>query len=175
MAEAIKGLAKSGKVKKNDFAGETITGAVDRAVARQKWNERGACEDTRVLQKHWDEAKRLKPSIGVSRPISGYISAELKLILEVILLDPLLSALLQGRIGLPRNSCSWRFVLTRSLWPQTSFRRRRRPPEKVKGVILQEEPPHPKIRGMVDWNEPSIRPRRLGKFKGGLSVVALRF
>ena len=64
MAEAIKGLIKSGKVKKNDFAGETITGAVKSFVAREMWDEQGACERERVQDKHADEARGLARALA---------------------------------------------------------------------------------------------------------------
>lgn len=64
MAEAIKALIDSGKVKKNDFAGETITGAVKSFVARQMWDEQGACERERVQEKHADEARRLARALA---------------------------------------------------------------------------------------------------------------
>ncbi len=43
LGEAIHTLVETKKVKRNDFAGETITGAVDSVVARNLWDETGAC------------------------------------------------------------------------------------------------------------------------------------
>lgn len=83
MAEAIKGLVESGKVKRNDFAGATITGAVDSVVARQKWDERGGCEEMHVTPKHLKEARRLMPRAGEEKIVSRQPDAPVMLTLEL--------------------------------------------------------------------------------------------
>lgn len=82
MAEAIRGLVKSGKVRRNDFAGETITGAVDSVVARKKWDERGGCEEMQVTQRDLKEAKRLMPRAGEEKIVSREVNAPVMLTLE---------------------------------------------------------------------------------------------
>lgn len=48
LAESIRGLVDARKVRRNDAAGATITGAVDSFVAREMWDRKGACEDVKV-------------------------------------------------------------------------------------------------------------------------------
>ena len=51
LAEAIQALVTSNQVKPNDIAGETITGAVDSIVAKNMWDETGACAVSAVSAK----------------------------------------------------------------------------------------------------------------------------
>ncbi len=51
LGEAIRALVASNQVKPNDVAGETITGAVDSIVARNLWDEKGACAASAVSAK----------------------------------------------------------------------------------------------------------------------------
>jgi hypothetical protein len=51
LGEAIQALVVSNQVKPNDVAGQTITGAVDSIVARNLWDERGACAASAVSAK----------------------------------------------------------------------------------------------------------------------------
>lgn len=51
LAEAIQALVASNQVKRNDIAGETITGAVDSIVARNLWDQTGACAGSAVSAK----------------------------------------------------------------------------------------------------------------------------
>lgn len=48
LAEAIQALVASNQVKRNDVAGETISGAVDSIVAKNLWDETGACAASAV-------------------------------------------------------------------------------------------------------------------------------
>ncbi len=50
IAEAIKTLADSGRVRRNDVAGHVISSAVDGPISRRLWNKRGACEAARVSE-----------------------------------------------------------------------------------------------------------------------------
>jgi hypothetical protein len=51
LAEAIQALVASNQVKEEDIAGETITGAVGSVVAKNMWDQKGACESTVVSAK----------------------------------------------------------------------------------------------------------------------------
>lgn len=51
LAEAIQALVASNQVKANDVAGETISGAVDSIVAKNIWDETGACAGSAVSPK----------------------------------------------------------------------------------------------------------------------------
>lgn len=51
LASAIKTLIETRRVKKNDFAPQVISGAVAGPIARNKWNEAGACAGLRILEK----------------------------------------------------------------------------------------------------------------------------
>jgi hypothetical protein len=51
LAEAIQALVASNQVKANDVAGETISGAVDSFVAKNIWDETGACAGSAVSPK----------------------------------------------------------------------------------------------------------------------------
>jgi hypothetical protein len=51
LAEAIQALVASNQVKRNDVAGETISGAVGSVVARNNWDETGACAASAVSAK----------------------------------------------------------------------------------------------------------------------------
>ena len=51
LAEAIQALVASNQVKANDLAGETISGAVDSFVAKNIWDETGACAGSAVSPK----------------------------------------------------------------------------------------------------------------------------
>ena len=45
LAEAIKALVVSNQVEANDIAGETISSAVDTVIAKNLWDEKGACAE----------------------------------------------------------------------------------------------------------------------------------
>lgn len=51
LAEAIQALVVSKQVKRNDIAGEAITGAVDSIIARNLWDQTGACAASAVSAK----------------------------------------------------------------------------------------------------------------------------
>lgn len=55
IAEAIKTLIESRKVKANDVAPRVISGAVAGPVAYQRWTVKGACKGDRVTKEHRDE------------------------------------------------------------------------------------------------------------------------
>lgn len=48
LASSIKALVASGRVKRNDVAGSTISGAVAGPIARNLWDKRGVCQKQRV-------------------------------------------------------------------------------------------------------------------------------
>jgi hypothetical protein len=48
LAEAIQALVVSNQVKANDIAGETISAAVDTVIAKNLWDEKGACAESHV-------------------------------------------------------------------------------------------------------------------------------
>lgn len=50
LASAIRALVASGRVKENDVAGRTISGAVAGPIARELWDKRGACPQPRVAE-----------------------------------------------------------------------------------------------------------------------------
>ncbi|MGL4636473.1 MAG: hypothetical protein ACRCWF_10860 [Beijerinckiaceae bacterium] len=52
LGEAIRTLVAEKKVKKDDFAGSTITGAVASFVARELWDAKGACKKNQVTERH---------------------------------------------------------------------------------------------------------------------------
>lgn len=65
IAEAIKTLGESGKVKKNDIAGNTISSVVAGPFSRKLWNVKGACLTRRVSE---DDRKAAEAAIpGSSR------------------------------------------------------------------------------------------------------------
>ena len=45
LAEAIKALVVSNQVEANDIAGETISAAVETVIAKNLWDEKGACAE----------------------------------------------------------------------------------------------------------------------------------
>ena len=48
LAEAIQALVVSNQVEANDVAGETISAAVDTVIAKNLWDEKGACAESHV-------------------------------------------------------------------------------------------------------------------------------
>ena len=60
IAEAIKTLAETGRVRRNDVAGSVISSAVAGPISRKLWNERGACEGSRV-----SDADRAAAQLGI--------------------------------------------------------------------------------------------------------------
>lgn len=60
LAASINALVESGRVKPNDIAGRTISGAVAGPVARDLWNRKGVCPVPRV-----EEADRLAAEAAI--------------------------------------------------------------------------------------------------------------
>lgn len=66
LASSIQALVTSGRVKDNDLAGQAISGAVAGPIARARWNEKGACADLRVSEKHRLAAEAAMPGASSS-------------------------------------------------------------------------------------------------------------
>lgn len=73
LAEAIQALVKARQVHKNDVAGEAITLAVDSGIARNRWDETGACAGTSVKPEHLAAAARAfpGPQNAIAKRIAG--------------------------------------------------------------------------------------------------------
>lgn len=68
LLSSIKTLVKAGRVRRNDLAGSTISGAVAGPVARALWDRKGACPSPRVAEADRLAAEAAMP--GSSRAAS---------------------------------------------------------------------------------------------------------
>lgn len=66
LASSIQALVDSGRVKRNDLAGQTIASAVAGPIARARWDEKGACAELRVSQPHRQAADAAMPGASAS-------------------------------------------------------------------------------------------------------------
>ncbi len=64
LGEAIQTLIADRKVQRGDLAGNAITAAVDSAIARRLWDEKGACAGTKVKPEHIAAAEQAIPGSG---------------------------------------------------------------------------------------------------------------
>ena len=81
LAEAIHALVASRRVKPNDIAGQAITSGVDSIVARQLWDQRGACAASKVSERDLALAEAAIP--GSSKfaslaPVRSLVNASTK-------------------------------------------------------------------------------------------------
>jgi hypothetical protein len=65
--EAISALVKQRQVKRDDLALGAITGAVDSFVARNLWDETGACERLKVSAEDLAAARKVIPGVTILR------------------------------------------------------------------------------------------------------------
>lgn len=69
LGEAILALVEAKKVKRADQAGSTITNAVYSFVARESWDKKGACSESRVKPEHLAIARAAVSQDAVSQDI----------------------------------------------------------------------------------------------------------
>lgn len=67
LGEAIKTLIAQNQVKDNDLAGTAITGAVDTILARNLWEKRGSCAETKVSARDRLAAQRALSGASTAR------------------------------------------------------------------------------------------------------------